>query len=110
MKEKVNNRAIYAIYGIPKELRKAEKLLMKAGYSGVLSNEGARVTNSDPNSQLKFQWIIVYGASKEYAYRFSNATEGRRDAPPVIHALELKKRLKRDSKVSTDVKRFKIIN
>jgi len=108
MKEKVNNRAIYAIYGSPKELRKAEKLLTKAGYSGVLSNEGARVANSDPKSPLIYQWIIVYGASKEYAYRFGNPTEGRRESPPVIHALELKKRLKRDSKVSPDVKRFKL--
>jgi len=108
MKEKINNRAIYAIYGSPKELRKAEKHLTKSGYSGVLSNEGARVANSDPNTPLVYQWIIVYGAAKDYAYRFSNPTEGRREAPPIIHALELKTRLKRDRKVKTDVKRFKI--
>jgi hypothetical protein len=108
MKEKVNNRAIYAIYGTPKELIKAEKRLTKAGYSGVMSNEGARLANLDTKSPLIYQWIIVYGAAKEYAYRFSNPTEGRKDAPPIIHALDIRKALKRDSKVSTDVKRFKL--
>jgi hypothetical protein len=108
MKEKVNNRAIYAIYGSPKELKKAEKLLVKYGFDGVLSNEGARAANFDPRSQIKYQWIIVYGAAEEYAYRFSNPTEGKKDAPPIIHTSELRKRLKRDSKVKTDVKRFKI--
>lgn len=108
MKEKVNNRAVYAIYGSPKELRKAEGFLTQAGYSGVLSNEAARVANLDTRTPLIYQWIIVYGASKEYAYRFSNPTEGRRDSPPVIYALELKSRLKRDSKVAIEVKRFNI--
>jgi len=108
MKEKVNNRAIYAIYGSPEDLRKAEKYLMKYNYTGVLSNEGARVANSDPKTPLKYQWIIVYGASREYAYRFGNPTEGRKDSPPVIHAMGVKRRLKKDRIVNTEVKRFNI--